>query len=301
VQAQTALSTTNLKLTATPSALAVAAPAARSAADDDTDGRTAPSPEIQKRVAELISQTLPKWDSRLLTSYETPIPWEDGLNRESLLKLLGDEPFAWEGKDKPPPEADRFVDEAKALRISRNDGFVRYHNRKRVFTPEWQGKPVPVEGDVKKLMGNLLSSLKFPMGETQAPDFQVQEVTLSDAKGNAGDRFPVYAFFLMNREVEGLPVEGSTVRAALNTQGDVQRLKVAWPHFRVRKEARLLSREQVIDQALQSVLAQDPTDKMQLASRLVYSRDEKGEYLPAVQLDVMDGETPYRLTVPVAR
>ncbi len=301
--------TSNLAATKTTSALAapalgVAAPSgalAPAAADDDSDGRTPPSPEIQKLAAALLERALPKWDSRLLTSYETPTDWSGGLSRESVLKLLDDEPFAWEGEMKPPPEAERFVDPAKALRFSRQDGFLRYQSRMRAFSPDWRGKPVPDEGDVGKRMGALLTDLKFPLGETRGPEYQVQEVALGDESGETSERFPVYAFFLLNREVEGIPVEGSTVRAALNARGEVQRLKVAWPAFRVRREARLISREQVVDQALQQVLAQDPTEKMEVASRLVYARSDKGDYLPAVQVDVMDGETPYRLTVPVAQ
>jgi hypothetical protein len=78
-------------------------------------------------------------------------------------------------------------------------------------------------------------------------------------------------------------------------------LKIAWPHFKIRSGAELRSRERVLEEAFQKVLAQDPTDKMRLASRLVYTRTQKGEFLPAVQVDVSDDETPYRLTVPVAQ
>lgn len=294
--------TSNLTATNTAGALTLSrAGTLAVAADDDSDGRTPPSDEIRKRAAALLENVLPKWDSRLLTSYETPTDWSAGLGREGVLKLLGDEPFAWEGETQPPPEAERFVDPAKALRFSRQDGILRYQSRARAFSPDWRGKPVPTEGAVGKRMGALLTDLKFPLGETRGPEYQVQEVALSDVSGETSERFPVYAFFLLNREVEGIPVEGSTVRAALNARGEVQRLKVAWPAFRVRRDARLLSRGQVVDQALQQVLAQDPTEKMEVASRLVYARSEKGDYLPAVQVDVMDGETPYRLTVPVAQ
>ena len=56
----------------------------------------------------------------------------------------------------------------------------------------------------------------------------------------------------------------------------------------------------MLEQAAQKIFAHDPTEKLELAARLVYARSPKGDYLPAVQVDVTDGETPYRLTLPIA-
>lgn len=259
-----------------------------------------PTAEIQKRVRAQLEAVLPAWDKRLLISYETPSPWEDNLHYGLLNKLLGETPFEWEGKTQPPPDADRLTDASKSMRIRRADGDFRYHSRKRVFTPDLKGKPVPAPDLVSRQLQGILGQLRFPLGEAGKPNVQTQETALGDDEGKVSERFPTYAFFLLERQVEGVPVEGSTVRAAVNPRGEVQRLKIAWPHFKLRAGAGLRSRERVLEEAFQKVAAQDPTEKLEVASRLVYARTEKGDFLPAVQVDVSDGETPYRLTIPVA-
>lgn len=270
-------------------------------ADDDTVKTAPPSAELQKSIRERMAAALPKWDGTVLTPYETASPWEDNLDFTYLEKLLDETPFAWEGKSIPPPSADRLSDDSKAMRIRRADGDFRYHSRARVFTADLKGKAAPSPDLVSRRIGTLLSGLRFPLNEAGSPDVKVQEVALSDESGEVAERFPAYSYFLMERKIEGLPVEGSTVRAAVNLRGEVQRLKIAWPHFRIRPGAQMRSREWVLEEAVQKVFAQDPTDKLELASRLVYAESEKGDFLPAVQVDVSDGETPYRLTIPVAQ
>lgn len=285
-------------LALSPSALTTAA---ITASDEDKDTGTGIPEDLQKRIRGMLDQVVPAWDKGLLPGYETPNPWEDNLQYGYLNKLLGETPFEWEGRTQPPPDADRLVDGSKSMRIRRADGAFRYHSRKRVFTADLKGKPVPGPDLVNRNMEGLLKNLGFPLAEAAKPDVQTQEMALSGEDNQVSERFPVYAFFSLQRQIGGIPVEGSTVRAAMNPRGEVQRLKIAWPHFKVRTGAELRSRERVLEEAFQKVLAQDPTEKLRLASRLVYTRTEKGEYLPAVQVDVSDGETPYRLTVPVAQ
>jgi hypothetical protein len=260
--------------------------------EDDTIAAPLP-PEVQKRIREQLASALPAYDEKILTSYETASPWEDNLNYASLNKLLGETPFSWEGKSVPPADAERLTDDSKSMRI-------RYPSHTRVFTVDLKGKAAPSYDQVSRQLSSLLGELRFPLGEADKAEVQNQETALSNAAGEVSERFPTYAFFLMGRNVGGIPVEGSTVRAAVNLRGEVQRLKIAWPHFRVRPGAKLLPRERVVETALQKVLAQDPTEKLELASRLVYSKSEKGDFLPAVQVDVSDGETPYRMTIPLA-
>jgi hypothetical protein len=270
------------------------------ASDEDKDTSQTVPEDLQKRIRAWLDETVPAWDKGLLPEYETPNPWEDNLQYGYLNKLLGETPFEWEGTTRPPPDADRLVDGSKSMRIRRAEGAFRYHSRKRVFTADLKGKGVPGPDLVNRNMQGLLQNLGFPLAEAGKPDVQTQEMALSGEDNRVAERFPVYAFFNLERQIGGIPVEGSTVRAAVNPRGEVQRLKIAWPHFKVRTGAGLRSRERVLEEAFQKVLAQDPTEKMRLASRLVYTRTQKGEYLPAVQVDVSDGETPYRLTVPVA-
>lgn len=271
------------------------------ATDDDSKPTVPPTLEVQKRIRDQIAAVLPVWDKSLLTSYETGVPWEDNLDYRTLNKLLGETPFEWEGTMQPPQDADRLVDASKSMRIRRELGAFRYQSRKRVFTPDMKGKGLPSTDAVARSVQGILGNLQFPLVEADKADVQVQEVSLSDESGRTAERFPVYAFFMMERRIEGVPVEGSTVRAAVNARGEVQRLKIAWPHFRLRPAAALLSRDRVAEEAFQKVLAQDPTEKLELAARLVYAKTEKGDFLPAVQMDVSDGETPYRLTLHVAR
>jgi hypothetical protein len=283
----------------TLSAASLSATAVTASDEDKDTGQTVPE-DLQKRIRAWLDETVPAWDNGLLPAYETPNPWEDNLQYGYLNKLLGETPFEWEGSTRPPPDADRLVDGSKSMRIRRAEGAFRYHSRKRVFTADLKGKGVPGPDLVNRNMQGLLQNLGFPLAEAGKPDVQTQEMALSGEDNRVAERFPVYAFFNLERQVGGIPVEGSTVRAAMNPRGEVQRLKIAWPHFKIRAGAGLRSRERVLEEAFQKVLAQDPTEKMRLASRLVYTRTQKGEYLPAVQVDVSDGETPYRLTVPVA-
>lgn len=283
------------------SLLGAAPAAAQVRSDDDTAAPKPPPAEaIQKLVREKLSAGLPAYDKRILTAYETPSAWEDNLSLGYLTTLLGESPFAWEGKATPPPEADRFQDDAKAMRIGRADGAFRYHSRKRVFQPEYKGKPVPSAERVSAQISGILGKLAFPLSEGGKADVKTQEVAVSGADNRIAETYHSYAWFQLRRSVAGLPVEGSTVRAAVNHRGEIQRLKIAWPHFKLRADARLMDRETLLELAARRIFAQDPTEKLALASRLVYARSEKGDYLPAVQVDVADGETPYRLTLPIA-
>lgn len=280
--------------------LAPAASVAALASEEDRDTARVVPEDVQKNIRAQLEGNVPAWDKSLLTDYETPSPWEDNLEYRYLTRLLDETPFAWEGASQPPPDADLFADEAKSMRIRRAEGAFRYHSRKRVFTPDLKGKGVPSPEAATQRMQLFLKDLGFPLREAAKPDVQTQEVAVGGSDGEVAERFPVYAFFNLERRIGGIPVEGSTVRAALNPLGEVQRVKIAWPHFRIRAGAQLRTRERVLEEAFQKVLAQDPTEKLRLASRLVYARTAKGEYLPAVQVDVSDGETPYRLTLPVA-
>ena len=284
-------------------ALLGAAPAAAQVRtlEDDTDApKPPPAGAVQKLVREKLSAGLPAFDKRILTPYETPSAWEDNLSHGHLISLLGETPFAWEGRATPPPEADRLQDEAKVMRIRRADGAFRYHSRKRVFQDEYKGKAVPSEERVAGQMGDLLAKLAFPLSEGGKPEVKTQEVAVSGADNRIVETYHSYAWFQLRRSVAGLPVEGSTVRAAVNHRGEIQRLKIAWPHFKLRADARLMDRATVLELAAQKIFAHDPTEKLALSSRLVYARSPKGDYLPAVQVDVTDGETPYRLTLPIA-
>lgn len=297
----------NFKNIPTFAAAAIAAllalPAAaqvREIEDDGTPAKTPPSEAVQKLVRESLNRALPAYDKGVLTAYETPTAWEDNLNHNALIGLLNESPFDWEGKATPPPEADRLADASKAMRIRRADGAFQYHSRKRVFQPEYKGKPVPTSDRVYPQLNGLLRKLAFPLNEGGKAELETQEVALSGADNEIAEKFPTYAFFQLRRNIAGLPVEGSTVRAAINHRGEIQRLKISWPHFRMRANARLLEKQRVLEEATQKIFAHDPTEKLALSSRLVYARSEKGDFLPAVQVDVNDGETPYRLTIPVA-
>lgn len=284
-------------------AAAMALPAAAQVRSPDDDGsapKPPPSDAVQKLVREKLAAGLPAYDKGLLTTYETPFAWEDNLQHGFLNTLLGETPFEWDGRTVPPREADRLADANKVMRIRRAEGEFRYHSRKRLFDPLYKGKAVPSADRVNAQLSELLKRLGFPLGEAGKNDVQTQETAVSGADGNVAEKFPVYAFFQLRRQVGGLPVEGSTVRASVNHRGEIQRLKIAWPHFKLRSNAQLLARERVIEEAAQKIFAQDPTERLAMSSRLVYTKSAKGDFLPAVQLDVNDGETPYRLTVPLA-
>lgn len=287
-------------LTAFPT-LATSSTATTASVDEDKDSVKYVPEEIKKRIRAQLETIVPVFDKRLLLTYETPTPWEDNLHYSLLNKLLGETPFQWEGTAQPPADADRLEDESKSMRIRRVDGSFRYQSRKRVFTTDLKGKGVPAADIVTRQVQGILQNLGFPLVEAGRPDVKTQEMGVSGESGAIAERFPIYSFFVMNRHIEGIPVEGSDVRAAVNPRGEVQRLKIAWPHFKVQSGVELRSRERVLEETFQKVIAQDPTEKLELASRLVYTRTVKGEFLPAVQVDVSDGETPYRLTIPVAQ
>ncbi|HLP41084.1 MAG TPA: hypothetical protein VK465_06225 [Fibrobacteria bacterium] len=278
-----------------------AAAQVRNTEDDSSAPKPPPTETVRKLVYEKLRTTLPAYDKTVLTTYETPNAWEDNLEHRYLSSLLGETPFTWDGTMVPPAEADRLSDESKTMRIRRAEGSFRYHSRKRAFLQDYKGKPVPTAEKVTPQIQELLRRLAFPLNEGGKSEVQTQEIAVSGATGSVAERFPTYAFFQLRRHVAGLPVEGSTVRAAVNHRGEIQRLKIAWPHFKVRSSAALLAPDRVLEEAAQKILAQDPTERIALASRLVYTRSEKGDYLPAVQIDVTDGETPYRLTLPVAK
>ena len=102
--------------------------------------------------------------------------------------------------------------------------------------------------------------------------------------------------------MNGIPVDRSGLRAAINHKGEIQRLKLEWRPFRLPEESRLAEREAVIKQAAEAILREDPSKDLRLSARLAYAPqadDDEVYHLPVVLIDVEDGATPVRVAVPV--
>jgi hypothetical protein len=267
-----------------------AAPARAQTIDDDP---------IRSKLEAALAEALPEWTQKLLA----PVPenrWSSKIELNAVLRLLGEEPLGYEPGVRVPEKATRFGDESRVLRFDRKRGELRYTSRARSWTRRHGERPAASEV-AQSVVTRLASDLGLPRVEWAEPVVQLQMAALGNKEIERS--FPVYTLVTLGRTVNGLPVDRSDLRAAVNHKGKIQRLKVEWQPFRLPETARLAERKAVIRQAVEAILREDPSERFRLSARLAYvpqADDDEAYHLPAALIDVEDGPTPFRIAIPVA-
>lgn len=260
------------------------------------------SPDTERSIRERVEKALPQWDERVLRAQERN-NWAAGLDYEYLFRAMNDTPVAFE---RVPPDAVRYSDGTKAVRLEAKKGKLRYVNQTRAWSFERlrDTKAVPPERARAAAM-ETLGRVKLP-----ADEFGEAQINTQIAAGapvgerQTRDRFEMYRVVEIPRQINELPVYGSHARVVVANDESIHRLQIAWPAFRLAPSLSLKERRAVIEETVQQILRQGPTGDAEIRAQLAYAaqdqEDDAVRFVPAVIVSVLAPPTPYQLVVPVA-
>ena len=269
--------------------------------------------EVKGLVAEALSNI--QWSEDQL-KVPDGVDWTKDLDLKTIMGSLGD------------PNAEELGDE-ETLIIQRNLGKLDYINRARKWDyfeqMDDQKFHLDVQkGGAKESVKNAILSLGIPREEiaqimvaTQVGDGvpigQKDRINvLNQGQCTTGNTVEMYHIVDIKRSVARLPVYTSTITAAVNDKG-IQRMKVRFPAFQLKRGLGLLKKDDVIEGLVKEITKRSPLSGMKVQAYLAYAPDnyvhKKQEktirYVPAIIATVYwpddQSITPYQLVYPVAR
>ncbi len=246
-------------------------------------------------VISLIDQTLPYWDSSILEarSGENPV---NHLSFNDLAVALENQPF----KEEPPKGATQIDDGNRALKLDPAKGKVRYVSRTHSWNFRTCSKALAVsESEAHEIASNSLRKLGLPYNEMQKPIVRTQMAGGAKAGANElQDLYEMYRLVYIQRQINGLPVYGDNIKMAVSNEGHIQRLGINWSKFSINQQTELRSREEVLLQAAEEIMVQDPDSTLEIKAQLAYaSPSRRNDFKPVVLLSVNSLPTPYQLVV----
>lgn len=221
----------------------------------------------ERQVRELVERALPSWDERVLEAKDGA-DWSARLSPELILRAVGDKPLAAKGQ----AGARRIVDGDRVLRLYGERGKLRYVHRGRAWKVE-QGERKNVERKVAEdAVRGAVGRLGLPADELATTKVAAQIAQgASTKRPTERQRFEMYQVVSLARRVNGLPVYGSKARAAVTHAGEVQRLQVDWPAFRMPRGLAVRAKEAVIADAVKQIYVQQPRGDAQVKAYLAYA------------------------------
>ncbi|HET8934752.1 MAG TPA: hypothetical protein VFN67_14985 [Polyangiales bacterium] len=223
----------------------------------------------EKDVVAILDKSLPTWDRSVLDVKDGP-DWSAQLNFNSVLKALG------EGALRAPVNTGdrRIVDGQRVLRLTQEQGRVRFVERSRTWNPA-QTATNPVDPKVAMTLAlGILERLGVPRAELVAPRVDLQ-LGLDEDMRRPTDRkkHTKYSLVSVQRNIGKLEVYGSRARIAITNAGSVQRLRLSWPAFRMAKDLTLRQRDAILKEAVATIMRQSATpisDNGFIQARLAY-------------------------------
>jgi hypothetical protein len=257
----------------------------------------------RERVQRMVQRALPAWGEEVLEVPADPNRWAEDVTFDKLLGVLGD-------KDPLPqglPEGSLLVRDAdRAIRLEPAQGKFRYVNRKRAWSFERDSRKHAVDpAKAQQMVLAVARELGAPLPQIldSRAETQMGAGAIAGAP-RASEAFEMYRLVLLSRQVGELTVYGSSLRAALSHDGQIERMQVSWPAFSLAPGLRLRPRGAVVSDAVKRILDQNPGRDTRVRARLVYAPEEDERkavrFLPAVQVAVLSLPTPYFVIVPVA-
>jgi hypothetical protein len=220
----------------------------------------------EREVADLVERTLPAWDKSVLEVKDGE-DWSAKLDFDVVLKALGEKGL----RTQPAADARRVADGTRVLRVTKEQGKVRFVERSRAWNPA-QAAQKPVDPQAAaKLTSSLLANLGVPRAELLGASVDVQLGLDEDLRRRTDSKLhSMYSLVSIGRSVNKLEVYGSRARAAVTNVGALQRLRLTWPTFRLAKELTLRERKAVVKQAVETIVRQQAS--VVAGSKLVSAR-----------------------------
>lgn len=242
----------------------------------------------EREVSEQLEQSLPAWDKSVLDVKDGP-DWSAKHSFDSVLKALGEKALSSAAAD----DGRRATDGSRVLRLTREHGKVRFVERARTWNPA-QTATKPVAADAAaKLALNVLDRLGVPRAELGKSRVDVQQGLEEGLRSSRDSRLHnMYSLVSVDRRVGRLEVYGSRARLAVTNAGQLQRVRLTWPAFRLAKGLTMRERKVVLEEAVKTVVQQQPIahpDEKFIQARLAYVPETATlPYLPQPASD----ETP---------
>jgi hypothetical protein len=243
--------------------------------------------------AAYIDRLLPEFDASILDAAEGP-EWIGGMDPDKVVAAVRDEAPAQILREGPLTEA-FDLDHTMVIKMDGERGRLRYANLERQF--DWGRSPHAAwdRDESLALLRSTLADLSLPDGEVDfAGDCcHVETVggTGFDAADLSGTPFgthDVEQMVSIYRKINGLPVFESMIRGGVSNTGEISRLLVQWPAFRLRPGLRLRSRQQVIDEIAAQLQATQGGGQVEVWTYLAYARLGT-DYIPVVVVEYEDG------------
>ena len=263
-----------------------------------------PSEPVAPNTAALARQidgALPQWNDRLLTA-KGGADWTRGGNMREIARRLD---IAIVDGDKVPEQSKRAALKNGELRFDADRGFVRMVDLDRSWSFARDAQRKAVADDVaRRTTLAALERLGIPKAELGKPEMNTQMAVGTKAGARrAEDVMEMYRWIAVPRQVNDVPVLLSDARVVINNDGQLQRMRVTWPVFRVQPEVAMLDRKAVVERALTALGAEGVFDAKEIRAQLVYAPsgdDEATSYVPAIVVSALADPTPVQVVVPVA-
>lgn len=260
-------------------------------------------PMGEKEVRALVEEALPQWNADVLKVHDKG-QWSRTLDFDAVFKAVGDDkPIPVE---KLPEGAKRLADRDKVVRLNLDIGKIRYINRARAwkFDEEAPSKGVEVE-KAREVVLKATADLGIPRDEMAEPRVATQVAAAAPVSSKMIKyEYEMYRIVTVPRTLNKLSVYGSRVRTAVSNKGQIQRLQVNWPPFRLSPNLFLRTRDAVVKQVVNEIMTQRPTPPIRIQAYLAYTPrsldDEEIWFVPAAIVSVYSDPTPYQLVVPLA-
>jgi hypothetical protein len=249
-------------------------------------------------VSKLLEQTLPNYDSSLLAAKSEADPVAR-LSLDRLTDLVRDKGLS----QRPAEGVSQFEDGNRSFSLRPDSGKLRYVNRDRTWNPSTDlGQRALDPVRATSLAKTLFSQLGLPAEEMQAPLVRTQMLGGAKVGEKAlSEKHEQYRLVIVQRQINRLPVFGANAKVAFNHRGDVQRLGLEWPAFKLDPAKKLRPRSEVIEDALGKIMNQDPDSTLKITAKLAYAAEgDNGYFEPVAVLQVNSLPSPYQVLVPLS-
>jgi hypothetical protein len=220
-----------------------------------------------QEVADLVDKALPAFDAAVLRVTEGPA-WSAKLDYAGLFRAMGDKAPA----TAPAVGTLRLADNGRVARVEPALGRLRYVSNARAWTTRDAGLSVADDKTTTAVIRQAVAALGLPAAELGALRLDTQVAETAAAGATSTKVLDLYRLASLSRFVNGLPVAGSRVSAAITSAGDIQRLLVRWPPFFVPPGLKLRARGAVVSEVVAAIMRQNPVAREDrfVSARLSY-------------------------------
>ncbi|MEM8930608.1 MAG: thrombospondin type 3 repeat-containing protein [Acidobacteriota bacterium] len=277
-------------------------PSHRGATDPDTPWTLDFDAMDRAAYRNLVESTLATWDGRLLGTPDGPT-WSVGLDAETVANVVDIDTPERDITDGPRTVA-RDAADTLVVKIDRNEGWTRFIHRGRLFDFDASSHSAWDEGEAGEQVLDALLALGVPRDEIAENAILVDTLMgetfdADDLSGTPANRFETERIVTVERRVNGFEVVDSRARGSVSNDGELARLLVEWPAFRLRPNLQLRARAAVVDEIVEVLDSSAKGLAIDLETHFGYAR-YGDDYLPVAVVAFYDGLVGQEVLVPVA-